>query len=646
MSTVMTNTEFVKKLKDVAQNYKTLYIMGCFGAPMNDTNKARYCKNHSYNKDADRTAMIKAASDDTFGFDCVCLIKGILWGWNGDKSRIYGGAEYAINGVPDIGADTMITKCYSVSTDFNKIEVGEAVWMSGHIGIYIGDGLAVECTPSWENKVQITACNCSKTGYHRRNWTKHGKLPYIKYETGSNQSTVLPAGIQGIDVSKWQGYIDWSKVKSDGIKFAMIRLGYGSKDGNSCGLDGYFEKNVDNAIKAGIDIGCYFYSYATSVEAAKKEAQYVVDVLSKYKGVFTYPVALDIEDNSQVNLGKTTLTNMVTTFGDIVEKSGFWFSVYSSLSWFNNYLDDTKIKRFDHWLAQWSPSPTYNGEFGIWQNSATGKINGIVGNVDTNIAYKDYPTIIKSSNLNGFTSAIQKPTNSATPTTNLKFKKSDVVNFTGGKHYASADASSGSSVKPSKAIITDTYNNGKHPYHCRAVNDAGEFIDGVYGWVDESTLSVIVSNSDNSSAKIEKGSLVKIIGSKYYHGTNIPSWVKAMNWYVKEVVGERAVIDKSEDGKSAICSPIKVTDIALVNTSTPESTKSWTPAVGEIVNYNGTLHYANANTSSGAYCKGGKAKITQIYQLGKSKHPYHLIAVSGGGSSVYGWVDEGTFTKA
>lgn len=178
---VMTNKELAAKLRDVATNYKTLYVMGCFGAPMTEANKTRYCNNHSYNKKAARTAMIKAASADTFGFDCVCLIKGILWGWNGNENATYGGAKYASNGVPDIGADSMITKCSELSTNFNDIEVGEAVWMSGHIGVYIGDGLAVECTPSWENKVQITACNCTKSGYKRRNWTKHGKLPYIEY---------------------------------------------------------------------------------------------------------------------------------------------------------------------------------------------------------------------------------------------------------------------------------------------------------------------------------------------------------------------------------------------------------------------------------------------------------------------------------
>lgn len=112
----MKSKVLVEKAVDIAQHYKTLYVMGCFGAPMTAANKKRYTKNNPYNTDADRTRMINAATADTFGFDCVCLIKGILWGWTGDKSKAYGGAQYASNGVPDIGADSMIARCTGVST--------------------------------------------------------------------------------------------------------------------------------------------------------------------------------------------------------------------------------------------------------------------------------------------------------------------------------------------------------------------------------------------------------------------------------------------------------------------------------------------------------------------------------------------------
>lgn len=182
----MKASEFVEKLKDVANNYKTLYVMGCFGAPMTAANKKRYIEvgHHDYNNRADRIKHINAASSDTFGFDCVNLIKGVMWGWCGDKTKTYGGAKYKTNGVPDVNANTMITLCSGVTTDFSNIEVGEAVWCKGHIGVYIGDGLAVESTPAWKNKVQITAVKNigTKSGYNARQWTKHGKLPFIEYD--------------------------------------------------------------------------------------------------------------------------------------------------------------------------------------------------------------------------------------------------------------------------------------------------------------------------------------------------------------------------------------------------------------------------------------------------------------------------------
>ena len=188
---ITTAAQLAERCLDVAQNYKTLYVMGCFGAPMTAANKKRYTQNHSYNKQTARTKMINTASADTFGFDCVNLIKGLLWNWCGDKAKTYGGASHAVNGVPDIGADTMITKCKNVSTTgWANMEVGEALWVKGHIGVYIGNGLAVECTPAWKNRVQVTAVGNigAKAGYNTRTWSKHGKLPYVTY-TGESNST-------------------------------------------------------------------------------------------------------------------------------------------------------------------------------------------------------------------------------------------------------------------------------------------------------------------------------------------------------------------------------------------------------------------------------------------------------------------------
>ena len=181
MEIVMTAKEMADRCVELATKYQTLYILGCFGAPMTAKNRKRYADNYAYNRQPDRSAKIQAADENTFGFDCVCMIKGLLWGWQGDVGKTYGGAKYKANGVPDCTADSLFRKCTEQSEDFSCVEMGEAVWMEGHIGIYIGDGLAVECTPKWADGVQITACNCKKAGYKSRSWSKHGKLPYLDY---------------------------------------------------------------------------------------------------------------------------------------------------------------------------------------------------------------------------------------------------------------------------------------------------------------------------------------------------------------------------------------------------------------------------------------------------------------------------------
>lgn len=236
---IKTGKELATAAVNVAKYYKTLYVMGCFGAPMNSKNKERYSRNHSYNIQTERTVKIKSATSDTFGFDCVCLIKGLLWGWNGDKSKTYGGAVYKANNVPDIGADQMLAACSDLSTDFSTIQVGEAVGMSGHIGIYIGNGLAVECTPAWADGVQITAVHNigKKAGYNGRTWVRHGKLPWVSYESCS----VPPYTIELPQLYKG---CKGETVKA--LQAILIERGY------SCGpsgIDGSFGGDTEKAVK-------------------------------------------------------------------------------------------------------------------------------------------------------------------------------------------------------------------------------------------------------------------------------------------------------------------------------------------------------------------------------------------------------------
>lgn len=192
---MMNNTVFADKLKEIASKHKTLYVKGCFGAPLTGDNVSRYCNNYDFNKEPSRTALIRANADKNppvYGFDCVCLLKGVLWGWDADANDTYGGAKYESNGVPDIAEDEMITRCSDLSEDFTDIEIGEAVWIPGHIGVYVGDGKCVECTTKWTDNVQFSNLGNKaeyKTGNYRV-WDKHGKLPYVTYVKESNTVAV------------------------------------------------------------------------------------------------------------------------------------------------------------------------------------------------------------------------------------------------------------------------------------------------------------------------------------------------------------------------------------------------------------------------------------------------------------------------
>ena len=249
---IKTGKELASACEKVAKNYKTLYVLGCFGAPMTDANKARYTQNYEFNTRATRTKKIKAASADTFGFDCVCLIKGLLWGWSGNVDGTYGGAGYACNGVPDINADDMINVCSDVSSNFSSIEVGEAVWIEGHIGVYVGNGLAVECTHRWNDGVQITAVHNigTKDGYNGRKWTKHGKLPYVQYngemvETTKPVETVEKKNVCNVTLPMLRkGYVGASAKA-----LQMILVGNGYSCGNA-GVDGHFGNDTEKAVVA------------------------------------------------------------------------------------------------------------------------------------------------------------------------------------------------------------------------------------------------------------------------------------------------------------------------------------------------------------------------------------------------------------
>ena len=197
--------------------------------------------------------------------------------------------------------------------------------------------------------------------------------------------------IKGIDVSKWQGEINWEKVKNDGIKFAILRIGYGKYENQK---DEYFEKNYIEARKVGIFVGVYLYSYAKTVDDAKMEAANALMWLNNRK--LDLPVYFDIEDKSQSKLDKKLLNDICKAFCNRIEEVGYWAGIYTSKNWATNIIDGTSLgKRYTYWIAQYNQKCTYTGPYDIWQYSSTGKVNGINGNCDMNYMYRDLINEIK-----------------------------------------------------------------------------------------------------------------------------------------------------------------------------------------------------------------------------------------------------------
>ena len=203
--------------------------------------------------------------------------------------------------------------------------------------------------------------------------------------------------LKGIDVSGYQGNIDWKKVKNDGVKFAIIKLGtIYDEDENS--IESTFEKNYNECIKNNIPIGVYVYNYCNSIEALKKGANWVLEVLNKR--ALNLPVYLDMEDKTIVSEGKAALTNQCNEFAKILTNAGYKVGVYANLNWFENYLEAKKFNsNISVWVAQYYKECEYEGKYDIWQYSSSGKVDGISGNVDMNYLYNE--NIIKNTDNNG-----------------------------------------------------------------------------------------------------------------------------------------------------------------------------------------------------------------------------------------------------
>ncbi len=228
--------------------------------------------------------------------------------------------------------------------------------------------------------------------------------------------------LRGIDVSSWQGRIDWSRVKPF-IDFAIIRCGYGgdlrSQD------DAYFERNARLCKELGIPFGTYLYSYATNIDDARSEVEHTLRLIRDKQ--LDYPVFLDVESRRQMALPKDKLIEIVKYYCEEMEKHGYYVGIYSSLNRFRDNLDSRELDPYDKWVAEWNNRFTYDKPAGMWQNTSYEEIAGIEGRVDGDIAFYDYPKIIRDAGLNHLEG-------------NLKYRVGDKV-FASGPIYNNENAS-------------------------------------------------------------------------------------------------------------------------------------------------------------------------------------------------------------
>ena len=228
----------------------------------------------------------------------------------------------------------------------------------------------------------------------------------------------------GIDVSKWQGRIDWSLVKNDGIQFAMIRSTFGWGQGSE---DFLFKTNYENAKKVDMPVGVYHYSYARTPEEAVKEADFCHSVIKGKK--FEYPVAYDMEESGVASLGKERVSAIAKAFCERMQSYGYYVCIYANKHWLENYFTNEILENYDIWLAQWgvsSPSKTC----GMWQYGADSF--GGYSNLDADISYVDYPYYINKNGLHGknkkSTSTTTTKNDKKTETTKPKKDKTTIIN--------------------------------------------------------------------------------------------------------------------------------------------------------------------------------------------------------------------------
>lgn len=210
------------------------------------------------------------------------------------------------------------------------------------------------------------------------------------YDFGTDGALITGNGKRGIDVSKWNGSIDWNAVKNSGIEYVIIRCGYRGSSAGSLIEDPKYVTNIKGAINAGLKVGVYFFTQAISEAEAVEEASMVLEQVKNYK--LTYPIFLDVEASGgrADKIDKATRTAVCKAFCETIQSAGYTAGIYANKNWLEEKIDANALGRYKIWLAQYASAPTYGGRYDMWQYRSTGRVSGISGDVDMNWSYLNY----------------------------------------------------------------------------------------------------------------------------------------------------------------------------------------------------------------------------------------------------------------
>lgn len=211
-----------------------------------------------------------------------------------------------------------------------------------------------------------------------------------KYSFGEDGALKTGSGVLGIDVSKWNGSINWSQVKNSGISYVIIRCGYRGSTTGALIEDPTFRNNIKGAQAAGLKVGVYFFTQAVDEVEAVEEASMTLNLISGYK--LSYPVFLDVEGSGGRGdkIDAATRTKVINAYCQTIRNSGYSAGVYANRTWLSEKFNPGSISGAKIWLAQYAATPTYGGSYQMWQYTSKGSVGGIKGNVDMNLSYLNY----------------------------------------------------------------------------------------------------------------------------------------------------------------------------------------------------------------------------------------------------------------